>query len=146
MSVVASVRAYLLGTDGVLGDQVPAGVTVHYSEPRDINRELVYGGTVVGSVELVAFAGGGRMKRVEELTLMIHVRVFKPGQTREATDARAVEVADAITTYIAANPTLGDLAELRKAYVSGIELGGFTEDEANCTTLDIAVGLMSYLT
>ncbi len=146
MSVVASARAYLLGASGVLAAQVPAGVQVEYSEPRDINRDLVYGGTVLGTVELAAFQGGGRVKRTEDLTLMIHIRVYKPGQTREVTDARAVVIADAVTTYIAANPTLGGLAELKKAYVTGVELDGFTEDEASCSTLDVSVGLMSYLT
>lgn len=146
MSVAASVKAYLCGTTGELADLLP-GVAVTYSEPtRDIPRELVYAGQVLGSVELAAFAGGARVKRTEDLTLMLHVRVYKPGQDRETTDARAVAIADVITQYIAANWTLFGLAELKKAAVSGVELDGWSDDEGTCSTLDIAVGLMSYLT
>lgn len=147
MSVVASVKAYLVGASGVLAPLMPEDVIVEYSEPtRDLPRELVHAGTVVGPVELKAFSGGVRVKRSEDLTLMLHVRVYRPGQTRETTDARAVVIGDVITTYIAANPTLGGLAELKLAQVTGVELGGFTDDEGNCSTLDISVGLMSYLT
>lgn len=148
MSVAASVKAYLCGAIGELADLLP-GVVVAYSEPtRDLPRKLVYAGQVLGPVTLQAFKGGSgaRMKRSEDLTLMLHVRVYLPGQTRETTDARAVEIADVITQYIAANPTLNDLAELKLAQVTGVELDGWSDDEGNCSTYDIAVGLMSYLT
>lgn len=146
MSVVATVKARLVGTSNVLAALLP-GVTVAYAAPvRDIPRELVYGGTVIGPVEVAAYAGGARIKRTEDLTLMIHIRVYKPGATREVTDGRAAEIADVISNYVAANWTLGDLPELKKAVVAGVETDGWTDDDGCGSTYDMAIGLMSYLT
>lgn len=147
MSVAASAKARLVGASGVLDALLP-GVTVTYSPPRDLDREHVYGGfTVAGAVELKAMASGVRVKRSEDLTFQLYVRVWEPGAaTTETTDARAVEIADVITVYIAANSTLGDLAELKLAQTSGIQLEGWVDDDGAGTTLTIAVALMSYLT
>jgi hypothetical protein len=146
VSVVASVKSRLVGTSNVLAALLP-GVVVAYSAPvRDIPRELVYGGTVIGPVEVAAFAGGGRIKRSEDLTTLLHIRVYKPGATREWTDGRAAEIADVIANYIAANWTLGDLPELKKAVVAGVETDGWSDDDGSGSTYDMAIGLMSYLT
>lgn len=148
MSVLASAKAYLLGGSSPLAALLP-GVTVAYSDPsRDEPRESVYGGSVVGPVALAAFASaGGRMRRTEELTLRLVVRVYEPGhKTTEATDARAVEIADVITGYIATNWTLGDLAELKKATVDAVDLDGWLDDAGAGSVLTISIGLMSYLT
>lgn len=147
MSALVSAKQRLVGSAGVLAPLL-TGVTVAYSMPvKDIPRELVYGGSVVGPVELSAFAGGSRVKRKEELTLLIHVRVYKPNKTAEEIEARLVEIADVITLYIAANWTLGDLAELKLAKVAGYELGEpWTDDDGSGSTLTIAVELTSYLT
>jgi hypothetical protein len=147
VSVVASVKAALLGaTDGILAPLLTP-VTVAYSLPRDIPRELVYGGNVVGPVTLAAMAGGARVKRQEDLILQLHVRVWQPGQeTTEETDARAVEIGDVIALYIAANTTLGGVSDLKLAQVSGVDLDGWTDDDGAGSTLTLAVGLMSYLT
>lgn len=146
MSVVATAKARLVGTSNVLAALLP-GVTVAYAAPvRDLPRELVYGGTVIGPVELAAYAGGARVKRTEDLTVMIHIRVYKPGATREFTDGRAAEIADVIANYVAANWTLGDLPELKKAVVAGVETDGWSDDDGSGSTYDMAIGLMSYLT
>lgn len=146
MSVLVTAKSYLLGATGVLAPLLP-GVLVSYGAPHgDPPRELVHGGTVVGPVSLAAMAGGGSVKRTEELTLLIHVRVYRPGAGREVVEARAVEIGDVITEYIAGNWTLGGLASLKKATVDGVELDGWSDDDGSGATLDIAVGLMSYLT
>lgn len=148
MSVVASAKALLLGESGVLAAQLP-GVKVSYSDPsRDEPREAVYGGSVAGPVRLAAFAGaGGRVRRTEELTLQLHVRVYIPGKkTCEASDARAVAIGDVICNYIAANWTLGDLPDLKKATVDAVDLDGWLDDTGAGSTLTISVGLLSYLT
>jgi hypothetical protein len=152
VSVAAAAKAYLVGEDSVLRPLLnpsPSGgqVIIGYSASRDNPREEVYGGTVVGPVELAAFAAGGRVKRSENLTLMLHIRVFETGRkTTERTDARAIEIATVIGEYIAANWKLGGLPGLLKATVNGIELNGWTEDDGAGTTLDLAIGLTSYLT
>lgn len=147
MSVAASAKAYLVGADGVLVDLLDP-VKVAYSMPRDVPREMVYGGTVIGTTLLAAFRGGTRMKRTEELTCLLHVRVYQPGHSRspEQTEARAVEIGTVIAKYIAENPTLGDLPDLKSATVAGVELDSWADDDGAGTTLDLGIALMSYLT
>lgn len=145
MSVAASAKAALVGKDGAL-DGLLDGVKVEYAMPtRDVPRELVYGGTVAGPVEVKAFAGGARIKRSETLTFALHVRVYKPNATPEATDARAVEIGDVIANYIAANWTLGGIDSLLKATVDGVELDNWTDDDGAGTLLTLAVSLTSFL-
>lgn len=146
MSVAASAKAYLVGANGVLVDLLRP-VQVTYSEPRDILREVVYAGDLAGTVSLQAMAGGARVKRSEELTFPLVVRVWKPGaSTTEETDARADAIGDQIADYIAANWTLGDLAELKKAVVSGVDLSGWTDDDGAGSVLTMAIQLTSYRT
>lgn len=147
MSVAQSAKAYLLGESGVLAPLL-SGVIVGYSASPNVPMEEVYGGRVAGPVSLAAFApAAGRVRRTEELTLMIHVRVRKKGQrTAETAEARAVEICDVITQYIALNPTLGGLAELKKAAVSAVDYDSAPDDDGVTAYGDIAVELKSYLT
>ena len=152
MSVAAAAKAYLVGENSVLRPLLnpsPSGgqVIVGYSASGNSPREEVYGGTVVGPVELSAFAGGGRARRIENLTLMLHIRVYKPGKkTTEESDARAIAIGTVIGDYLATsdNWKLGGLA--LKAIVAGIELNGWIDDDGAGSTLDLAIGLTSYLT
>lgn len=152
MSVAAAAKAYLVGENSVLRPLLnpsPSGgqVIVGYSASRDNPREEVYGGTVVGPVEPAAFAGGGRVRRAENLTLMLHIRVYKPGEkTTEASDARAIAIGTVIDQYLATkdNWTLGGL--VLRAGVAGVELNGWTDDDGAGSTYDLAIGLMSHLT
>jgi hypothetical protein len=147
VSVAASAKARLVGVDGVLADLMPDGVKVRYAMPtKDVPRDLVYGGRVSGPIELSAMAAGARVKRTEELTLQLHVRVYRPNGSRETTDGRAVEIGNAVANYIAANWKLGELPELIKATVDTVELDGWTDDEGSGSVLDMAIGLQSYLT
>jgi hypothetical protein len=147
VSVAASAKARLVGASGVLAALLPTGVKVSYSPPRDILDEAVYGGfTTSGPVALKAMAGGVRVKRSEDLTFHLYVRVRGKGRaTTETTDARAVVIADIITVYIAAHTTLDDLAELKLIQVQSIELEGWVDDDGAGTTLTITVAVESYL-
>lgn len=149
MSVAAAAKAALVGTDNVLA-ALPAlaGVTVSYGLPRDVPREVVYGGALAGSVTLAAMRGSGRIKREENLSLQLHIRVRMPGQaTAEAGDVRAVEIADAIAEYIAANPTLGGVADLLLASVEQVDMeSGAVDDDGVTSLLTLQVALKSYLT
>ncbi|WP_189336315.1 hypothetical protein [Actinoplanes ianthinogenes] len=146
MSVAASAKRALVGNGNPLGALLP-GVIVAYSAPRDLPREVVYGGQVVGPVELLSMAGGGRVKRREDLSLLLHVRVYQPGQeTAETAEARAVEIGDVICIYIATNTKLtGDIEDLRLAHVTGMDLDSWTDDDGAGSILTISVGLMSNL-
>jgi hypothetical protein len=146
VSVAASAKAYLIGRSGVLVDLLKP-VAVGYSLPREIPREVVYGGTVVGTTAVAAMAGGARVKRQEELTLLLHVRVWNPGQaTAETAEARALEIGTTISTYLAGDWTLGGLAELKSATVAGVELDSWIDDDGAGATLNLGIALMSYLT
>lgn len=144
MSVAATAKAYLVGRSGVLADLLP-GVIVGYSPKRDSPREEVYAADVKGPVELVAFAGGDRVRRSEDLSFPLVVRVYKPGQeTSETAEARADEIGDVIADYIAANWTLGGLTDLKKATVAAVELSGWTDDDGAGGVLILTVELTSY--
>lgn len=147
----AAARAALLGENGLL-QALPslAGVTVAYSPPSVTPRELVYGGQVAGPVGLAAMKGGagGRIKREENLSLQIHIRVYEPGQqSTEGTDARAVQIGAAVEEYIAGNPTLDDLPGLKLAAVEAIDLDpGALDDDGATSLLTLQIALKSYLT
>lgn len=146
MTVVASAKARLLGTGNVLDALLP-GVTVSYSMPPTVPEQFVCGGSVAGTVELKAMAGGARVKRSEELSFPLLVRVRTKGaKTTETAEARAAEIGDVIALYIAANWTLGDVADLKKAEVSALNLDGWVDDDGAGATLTLTVGLTSYLT
>lgn len=145
MTVVASAKAALLGENGVLAPLL-SGVKVSYSPPRDLLREAVWGGRVAGPVALKGFAGSVRVKRSEELSLQLHVRVWTPGQkTAETVEARAAAIGDVIALYLAANWTIGDLANLKSATVSALDLDSWTDDDGAGAVLTMTVDLMSYL-
>jgi len=144
--IAAAAKAALVGESGVLAPLMPAGVKVHYSLPRDIPRELVYGGAMVGPVELKAMAAGGRVKRSEDIALNLHVRVYLPNGTTEAAEARAAAICDVITDYIAANWTLG-IDGLKSARVVAVDMGEpWTDDDGVGSAPTIAVSLMTYKT
>jgi hypothetical protein len=146
----AAARAALLGENSLLRT-LPglAEVAVAYSLPGAVPRELVYGGQAAGAVTLAAMKGGagGRIKREENLSLQIHIRVNMPGQTTtEASDARAVEIGAAIEEYIAGNPTLDDMPGMLLAAVEAIELDpGGVDDEGATSELTLQIALKSYL-
>lgn len=150
MSVASAAKAHLVGEDGVVKGLL-AGleprVQVTYSEPRDIKRDIVYAGDVAGTVDLKAMAGGGRVKRSEDLSFPLVIRVWRLGKpTSEASDARADAIADLIADYIAANWTFGDLPDLKKAVVTTYDLAGWIDDDGAGSILTLTVELTSYRT
>lgn len=146
----AAVKAHLLGANSALrGLPGIDGVIVAYDLPRDTPRELVVGvGDIEGPVQLAAMKGdNGRVRRTEELSMRIDVRVYLPGQKdREVGDARAVEISKVIEEYIAANPTLGSLPALKKITVDNVNLRGGIDDDGETSVVTLNIGLMSFLT
>lgn len=154
-SIAAAAKAKLVGTSNVL-TAVLAGLTgddavkVAYDDPRDKPRRCVYTGNVAGPVELAAMKGGtsGRVRRQEELTLHLYIRVYEPGHaTTETTDADVVAISALIEDYIAANPTFdGNVANLKGAYVTGWGIDSSCGDDGSATSVvTLAVGLKSFL-
>lgn len=147
-TVAAAVKAKLVGSDGVLaGLSGMDQVKVSYSMPRDLPREVIYSGKVSGSVELAAMRAGGRLRRTENLELNLHIRVHDKGHpTTETVEARAIEISAIVEDWIAANPTLGDVPNLKVAKVQGIELDSGVEDDSATAELTLTIGLLSFLT
>lgn len=144
MSVGPAAKAYLVGKAGVLDGLLP-GVIVGYSPSKNSPREEVYAGDVAGPVNLVAFAGGGKVARSEELSFPLVVQVSKPGQdTSETAEARADEIGDVIADYIAANWTLGGLTDLKKAAITQYQLNGWSNDDGSGAVLILTVELTSF--
>lgn len=151
-TVGVAAKTALVGTGNVLtglagiGD---AGVTVAYSMPKDVKREVVYGGKVGGPVTLSAMRGGGsnRIRREEDLTLMLMVRVYKPGQSDgEATETRAVALYTLIAEYIAANSTLGGVTDLKLARVDSYDMESWPDDDGWSAEIAMQIGLKTFLT
>ncbi len=147
-TVAAAAKAKLVGTGNALvGLSGMNTVTVAYCMPRDLPRECVYGGKVSGPVELSAMRGStGRVKREENLSLNLHIRVHDKGQpTPETVEARAVEISNIIEDWIAANPTLGDVPSLLSAKVEAVELDSGIEDDSATAEMTLTIGLKSFL-
>lgn len=147
-TVAAAAKARLVGTSNVLsGLSGLETVTVAYDMPRDPPREIIYGGKIEGPVQPAAMRGGTRIKREENLTLQLYVRVYQLGQkTTESAETRAVALSNLVEDYIAANHTLGDLPNLLLAQVVGVDLDGFLEDDGATAQVTLAVALKSFLT
>lgn len=126
-ALIAKIAALDLG-----GDQA-GGVQVAYSWPgRNAEREVVHGGLATFDQNPLAFRGGGRCPRQEDVTVEIHVAIAIPGGKEEDVDTRAVEIGTVIEEAVAADPTLADAPNLKIARVDGGELEtGFNDDGAS---------------
>lgn len=149
-TIAAAAKARLVGTSNVLsGLSGMTGVIVAYNMPRDVPEEVIYGGKISGPVELAAMKGGsgGRVKRKEDLTLRLHIRVCKKGEaTTEDAETRAAALSTIVEDYIAENYTLGDLANLKLARVESVDMDSWlTDDGGSYSEITLSIALMSFL-
>jgi hypothetical protein len=146
----AAVKSRLVGTGNVLeGLSGMTGVKVAYDPPRDMPREIVFAGDAGGPVELEAFRADStsRVSRDENLDLELFIQVYQPGlSTSETTDTRATAISAIIENYIAANPTLGALANLLAAKVAGVRLVSVLNDDGATSLVVLTISLQSVLT
>ena len=146
---IPAVKAALIGKAGALRE-VPGlnKVLVAYSYPADPGRECVYGdNSATGPVSLAAMKpAGGRLRREEDTTFGLVVMVTEPGHDNtEVVEARAAEIGTAIEEYIAANPTCGDLADVKVVDVVSIELDSGVDDESATAVLTYQIHVKSSL-
>jgi hypothetical protein len=143
----AAAKAALIAKVGTLtglGD-----LQVSYSYPgRTTDRDLVYGGRITGPIALSTMRGSGRLKRIEDPVLNLHIEVARPGEgTSEVTEARACEIGTAIENYLAANPTLQDaVTGLLLVTPQGFDMESSIDDESSYTVLTYRILLKSHLT
>lgn len=148
-TVAAAAKARLVGVDNILtGLPGLAGVIVAYGMPRDVGRELIYGGKVSGPVELAAMRGSnGRIRREEDLAFHLFIRVYEKGQqTAETAEARVTALSEVVEDWIAANPNLAGLPNLILAKVQNVELDSWLEDDGATAEMTLIIGFMSFLT
>jgi hypothetical protein len=117
------------------------GVQVEYGYPglSTVMRECVYFGDVEGPVALSTMRGGQALKREEDLQTTLHIDIQAPGTTIEDTEQRACVLGAAFEAVIGANPTLGDLANLKLARIDSFSMSSYTDDEFTHTR--VAYGL-----
>jgi hypothetical protein len=122
---------------------------VSYSYPgRTTDRDLVYASRISGTVALSTMRGSGRIKRIEDPVLQLHIEVVRPGEdTTETTEARACAIGAGIENYLAANPTLEDaVTGLLLVAVQGFDIESYVDDESSITTMTYQILLKSHLT
>ena len=142
----AAIKSKLVGTGNVLSGltgMADSGVIVAYDMPRDIPREVVFGGDIAGPVELEAFRqdSSSRVTRDEQLTFQLYVQVRSLGQsTTEVSDTRACAISTLIENYIALNSTLGGLTGLLVARVQDVRLTGSLDDEGATSQVILTIG------
>lgn len=145
---VAAVKAALIGKVGALRE-VPglAGVQIAYSFPAVPDRECVYGdNSAEGVIALAAMKGSGRLKRDETTTFGLVILVTEPGHDdTEEVETRAATIGAVIEEYLAANPTCGDVPDVKLVEVAGIVLDSGVDDESATAVLTYQLRLKSSL-
>jgi hypothetical protein len=128
------------------------GVSVSYSyvaKYADLgNREYIFGGPKSdAAIALSAMQDSGRIKRDEEPTWSLHLRVVKPGQTdTQAGDERVVALGAEVENYVAANPRLDlTVTGLRLCKITGFTLQSWTDEKQSYSELDYSLLFDSYL-
>jgi hypothetical protein len=105
-------------------------VTVEYSYPgRSPQRELIYTGRAEGTQEPAAMRAGGRVPRVEDAVVDLHIEVAKPGATPREVDQRAEEIAQVAIELLAGDPQLANQA-------AGLLFGGAAGAESDPAEVD----------
>lgn len=122
------------------------GVQVAYSYPaRDIEREVIFPGTVSFRQEIVSMGGLAGPQRSEVLTVGLHIWVRVLGGDVEEADARTEELAQAVDETFADDPRLDDLDELIFTEVESGELGYAIDDDGVWSLLDLQLSFLSHL-
>lgn len=138
-SVVVVKRALLAALQTAL-----PGVQVLYSWNGDAERECIYLGDAEFTQAYLAFAGGGRVPRTENVSAVVHVSVVEPGGTEEDTEVRAAEIGTLLEHALAGNPT--QTAAALNFRVTGGDLVSGSDDENAISVLSYEVLAESHLT
>jgi len=109
-------------------------------------RELVCGGRAIGTQDPAAMRRGGRVPRLEEAEVILHIEVSRPGATPREVEERAEEIAVVVVELLAGDPQLSNQSGLLFAGVSRVELEPAEFDDDGATAnLTLGVALKSFL-
>lgn len=128
-------------------------VQIGYGPPANPERDFIYLGKIAGPIRAAAFRAGGRVPRIEDLTLQVHIVATTPGGSGVellASEERAVELAGAVIDAVAADPLLagvpGGVPGLAVILVSRMELESGADDDASSAWITLWFDAKSHLT
>ncbi|MGH8575342.1 MAG: hypothetical protein ACREXJ_00150 [Gammaproteobacteria bacterium] len=121
------------------GRVMPVKVSYHYpgEAPR---RKLIYGGRAVGEQDQAAMRGGGRVPRLEQAVITLHIEVSRPGADPIAAEQDAEEIAAIVVELLADDPQLQQQTGLLFAGIASTELEPAAVDDDGVYA-DLALGL-----
>lgn len=120
------------------------GVQVAYAQPRNIDRQWIYGGKVTVDQEISSGRTGADTTREETATILLHIRAFMPGATCEDAETRALVIGAVLEGYFA---TTGPVVTgLLDASVAGWELDSDYDDDAALADLTYQIRTQSWIT
>lgn len=100
-----------------------------------VEREYVYFGHITGPHEPLAFRNGGRLPRLEELTVNLHVEAVVPNGNTTDSDTRVVAIGQVVEETLANDPTLGGtVTGLLGAWMSHTELTSFYMEDGKAAS------------
>lgn len=121
-------------------------VSVSYAHPGERgSKEILYCGAVRnGDHEAVALKAG-RRRREENYDLDIEIAVSGTRLTEARSETRAIVIGTLVEEYLADNPTIGDVPNVRFVVVSGIEMQTITTTNGPLTQLTLTVSIKARL-
>ena len=133
----------------IQADAAFANVQVEYSYPglsHEMRESIWFDNEISGPVELVTMRGGAALKRGESLSTLLHIEVQKPGESVKNNEQRACVLGTAFEGVLAANPSLGDLTNLKLAQITSFNMTSTSDDEYAITHLAYGVTFTSHNT
>lgn len=143
-NAVAVKAALLALIQGLPLTDVQAG----YGPPANPERDFIYLGSARGPIQPAAMRNGGRVPRIENLTLQVHIVANVPGGTSVevlAAETRAVEIYTEIVHAVAADPQLDGLPGLTSCLVADMELNSAADDDGSTAWVVVSFEAKSLL-
>jgi hypothetical protein len=127
-----------LAADG----QLLAGIQVSYEYPRQVERELVYGGGVKFQQSDDAEDGEHDILSYEQAAVGVYIRVTGPSMDVREADARCEEIAGLLAATLKSKPRLTPAIAYSRI-ISG--QGDYHRGPAPISILALEVNIISYL-
>jgi hypothetical protein len=143
-STIVAVKQALVTELSALGGM--SAVSISYAHPGERGgKEILYCGVVRdGDHEAVALKAG-RRRREENYELDVQIVVSGTKLTEERSETRAMVIGTLAEEYLADNPTINDVPNVRFVVVSGIEMETITTSNGPLTQLTLTVSVKARL-
>lgn len=148
-AVQAALLTLLQGEQGSGEGLENVNVDWSYVGKHDITEYVFFGDEVGGPMNLAAMKGGSaaRIRREENLTGSLHIRVRRKGQqTTQTAVQRACELGAVVEGLIALDPSLGGVTGLLKATVDNVACQSDVDDDGATAILTYTIAYHSTMT